>query len=473
MQEIKKIINNVMLLGTSRNTRAGVTTSKFFETVSFNLQDGFPAVTCKQLAFKSMMGELLLFCGGVADRRLMSENFNDSNWDIWKQDCERKSKEDPSRFNGYNMGEMYPEMWRMRRISPSGTIELKPRTDLDSNETVKGIPSVCGFGINDYPDGRRENPKIYRIWMDMIIRCYGSRPHHKKYRENGCSVSPRWQSFRNFYNDVFSISGFQSWVDDSGNFSLDKDYFGSNVYSRNTCIFLESNINRKLNGGGQGLRIFKVGDDILFGLQELADRFDTYRQHDLVGRLLKSGCDFIEIYDSVDVIYRPKIFVDQLQDAIDKLINDPTGRYALIDNWNIDYKKKAVLGACHNMLQFYVRDAGGKKYLDMAWHQRSVDVFLGLPFNIASYAALVHILAQICGYEVGMLHGTLGDVHIYEQHVDGCTEYLSRDCLELPQLFIMPDVNSLSDLEKLTAKDFSLVNYKHHGKIAGKLSVGN
>ncbi len=286
MQQIKNVMMNVLALGTQRKTRSGITTSKFFETVSFDLQKGFPAVTCKKLAMKSMIGELLWFINGetTIDTLQKRSGLSDDAWTIWTDDCTRWHNEDDS--------------------------------------------DAAMFDTND------------------LGYIYGS----------------QWREF-----------------------------------------------------GFSGL--------------------------------------------------------DQLELLIEGLKSDPYGRRHIVSAWNPEDLDSMALAPCHTSFQCYVREVGGEKYLDLIWHQRSVDVFLGLPFNIASYAALTHILASICGYKVGMLHGTLGDCHIYEQHGEACRAYLDNECLELCD-FVMPKIERLSDLENMTASDFSLNNYNHHGAIKAKLSVG-
>ena len=125
------------------------------------------------------------------------------------------------------------------------------------------------------------------------------------------------------------------------------------------------------------------------------------------------------------------------------------------------------------MFQCYVEqdDNGEYKWLDLMWHQRSCDSFLGLPFNIASYGLLLHILARLTGYRPRFLKCTLGDTHIYEQHLDQCQEMINREPLKLPTLNFRK-VESLDDVLSMTASDFKLTDYVNHGKLSGKLTVG-
>lgn len=156
--------------------------------------------------------------------------------------------------------------------------------------------------------------------------------------------------------------------------------------------------------------------------------------------------------------------VDPLAEAIEDLKTNPYSRRIVVSSFNQDNIRHSVLPCCHHQFQFIVRD--GK--LDLVWDQRSVDVFLGLSFNIASYALLTHMVAQVVGLEVGELIGHLKDVHIYSNHVDAVKELLSREPYELPTLWLNPEVK---DIDDFTLEDIDIVNYKHHPPIYVDVAV--
>lgn len=157
--------------------------------------------------------------------------------------------------------------------------------------------------------------------------------------------------------------------------------------------------------------------------------------------------------------------VDQLQEVIDQIRNNPTSRRIIMSAWNPPLIHEMALPPCHAFLQFYVSDSGK---LSLQLYQRSADIFLGVPFNIASYALLVHMIAKICNLEVGDFVHTLGDAHIYNDHVDAIEEQLSREPLPLPQLIIHGDQKEIEDFNY---EDFEIVNYNHHPSIKAKVSV--
>jgi thymidylate synthase len=155
---------------------------------------------------------------------------------------------------------------------------------------------------------------------------------------------------------------------------------------------------------------------------------------------------------------------DQLLNLIDGLKKDPYGRRHIITAWNPGELELMALPPCHMMSQFYV--SNGK--LSCSMYQRSADMFLGVPFNIASYALFTHMIAQACGLEVGELIITLGDAHIYTNHVDQVKEQLARKPLPLPELKLNPAVK---DITGFTMEDIELVNYTSHDAIKAPMAV--
>jgi dihydrofolate reductase/thymidylate synthase len=154
---------------------------------------------------------------------------------------------------------------------------------------------------------------------------------------------------------------------------------------------------------------------------------------------------------------------DQLQNVIKLIKEDPTSRRIMMTTFDPSKIDESVLAPCHGLIvQFYVRD--GK--LDLNMYQRSVDTFLGLPFNIASYALLLHVISKITNYRPGVMTFSLGDIHVYESHIKAIKTQLARTPYHLPELVINKDVINLEDLEY---GDFELKNYKCHPGIKAKM----
>ena len=156
--------------------------------------------------------------------------------------------------------------------------------------------------------------------------------------------------------------------------------------------------------------------------------------------------------------------IDQISELVKSLKDNPDSRRHVVSAWNVGQIDQMKLPPCHLLIQFYV--ANGK--LSCQLYQRSADIFLGVPFNIASYALLTMMLAQDCDLEVGEFIHTLGDAHIYLNHLEQVKLQLTREPLPLPQMKINPEVKSIFDFKY---DDFELIGYQSHPHIPGKVSV--
>ena len=156
--------------------------------------------------------------------------------------------------------------------------------------------------------------------------------------------------------------------------------------------------------------------------------------------------------------------IDQITQVVETLKKNPDSRRIIVSAWNVGEIEQMALPPCHAFFQFYVAD--GK--LSCQLYQRSADIFLGVPFNIASYALLTMMMAQVCNLEVGDFVHTLGDAHIYSNHFEQTELQLSRDTKALPKMKINPEVKSIFDF---TIDDFELVDYECHPHIKGKVAI--
>lgn len=169
--------------------------------------------------------------------------------------------------------------------------------------------------------------------------------------------------------------------------------------------------------------------------------------------------------------------IDQIKEVIDSLKFNPTSRRMIVTAWNpniipdskVSFSEnvrngKAALPPCHAFFQFYVSN----NTLSCQMYQRSADVFLGVPFNIASYSLLTHMIAQVCNYKVGEFIHTLGDTHIYLNHLDQVNLQLTRYPMPLPQLKLNSKINKIEDFK---FEDIEILNYNSHPPIKGKISI--
>lgn len=165
------------------------------------------------------------------------------------------------------------------------------------------------------------------------------------------------------------------------------------------------------------------------------------------------------------------VYVDQIQNLITSIKENPDSRRHMVNAWNVGDLDKMVLPPCHYGFQCYVRDG---KYLSLMWNQRSVDTFLGLPFNIASYGLLLMMIAKECDLIPDELIGNFGDVHLYKNHVEQAIEQTKREPYTLPDVAIKSNINFKAamkrDLDKIIWEDFVLLGYQYHPTIKAKLS---
>jgi len=156
--------------------------------------------------------------------------------------------------------------------------------------------------------------------------------------------------------------------------------------------------------------------------------------------------------------------IDQISDLIKQIKSNPNSRRLLVSAWNPAHIENMALPPCHVMFQFYVHN----NKLSCQLYQRSADVFLGVPFNIASYALLTMMIAQVCNLELGEFIHTFGDVHLYSNHFEQAKTQLSREIRSLPKMIINPEINSIFDFKY---EDFQIVDYNPHPAIKADVAV--
>ena len=211
----------------------------------------------------------------------------------------------------------------------------------------------------------------------------------------------------------------------------------------------------------------KIWNDWPYDIYKKSNEFKGETIEEFAAKIKESD-DFAKKWGNLGPVYgkqwRNFGGVDQLADLINQIKNNPTSRRLIISAWNVPEIKDMALPPCHCFMQFYVND--GK--LSCQLYQRSADVFLGVPFNIASYALFTLMIAQVTGLKPGVFVHTLGDAHIYLNHVEQINLQLSREPRELPTMKINPNVKSIFDFKY---EDFELENYNPHGRIKGKVAV--
>ncbi len=184
--------------------------------------------------------------------------------------------------------------------------------------------------------------------------------------------------------------------------------------------------------------------------------------------LIKNDNEFAKKWGNLGPVYgkqwRNFNGVDQLMGIIEEIKNNPDSRRLIVSSWNPKEVPFMALPPCHSLYQFYVAD--GK--LSLQLYQRSGDIFLGIPFNIASYSLLLMMVAKVTGLKPGVFVHTIGDAHIYKNHLDQVKTQLEREPYPLPEMLIKKDTTNIEDFEY---EDFELINYKCHSKIKGEVAV--
>lgn len=213
----------------------------------------------------------------------------------------------------------------------------------------------------------------------------------------------------------------------------------------------------------------KIWNDWPYDSYKKCDAYQGETMEEFIEKIKESE-DFANEYGQLGPVYghqwRDFFGKDQLEELIDGLKNDPFSRRHIICAWNPAQIDQMALPPCHAFIQFYV--SADKKYLSCQLYQRSADVFLGVPFNIASYSLLTHMLAQVCGYEAKEFVHTFGDAHIYKDHISLIEEQLKRNTLPLCKLKLNPEIKSIYDF---TYDDIKIEDYQSHERIVGKVSV--
>ena len=215
----------------------------------------------------------------------------------------------------------------------------------------------------------------------------------------------------------------------------------------------------------------RIWDDWPFATYSKSAEYDGIDMKEFAARIA-ADADFAAKWGDLGPVYGyqwrfwpgPNGPVDQLRDVLEGIRSNPDGRRHIVSAWNPGYIDQMALPPCHAFFQFYVVEGR----LSCQLYQRSADIFLGVPFNIASYALLIHMMAQDLGLQVGDFVHSLGDAHIYSNHTDQVRLQLSRDLRTLPTLSLNPNVKSLFDFRY---EDVALLNYDPHPHIPAPVAV--
>lgn len=261
-----------------------------------------------------------------------------------------------------------------------------------------------------------------------------------------------------------SIFGYQMRFDLSKGFPLlttKKVYMKAIIYELLWILRGDTNIKYLVDNG------VRIWNEWAYENFKKSEIYKNESMEEFVEKIKQDG-DFAANYGDLGNVYgkqwRDFNGKDQLKEVIHLIKTNPDSRRILINAWNAAEIDTMALPPCHMMVQFYVQD--GK--LSGQLYQRSADIFLGVPFNIASYSLLIHLLAQVCDLEVGEFVHTFGDAHIYLDHIEQINEQISREPMPLCRIELNKEI---TDIEDFTYEDIKVVDYQSHPAIKGKVSV--
>lgn len=532
MLEYHKLLKNALENGVYRMDRTGTGTVSVFGTQSrYDLAEGFPLVTTKKMFTKGVIGELLWFIEGNTNASYLEEKYGIKFWNDWAdpdtgelgplygkqlRNIEHSYWVEP-RLRMQSSSELvlktsFDKNIRVDYLSGESvylgkTIQTKEcglctvikeiatsngRNQFDvkfhdtgytrrvdyaavQTDTIKDPYCQSVYDVGYYGEYEEDayTPMLKTVWREMLRRCYNKESEsYKSYGAKGIHVHPSWLCFANFNKDARKLTNWNCRVEYGSEYELDKDVrFAANYYSKETCMWsskVEQSYNTSTN------RPFKClnpkGEEVFFrSVGEAKRKYDLNISavHRCLNGELNTHHDWSNFEYVVEEgkVCRTRV-IDQLKEVIAEIKHNPQSRRLVISLYNPHEVDKMNLPPCHgNIIQFYTDD---ENRLSLHMYQRSGDLFLGVPVNIASYSLLLMMVAQVTGYTPHEFIHTIGDAHLYVNHIDQAKLQLSREPLELPIMQINPNVKNIDDF---VYEDFTLVNYNPYPAIQAAIAV--
>jgi len=521
MQSYHDLIYDILRNGTPHEDRTGTgTLSVFGRQWRHNFKDGFPLINTKFVPLRVVFEELMWFLSGSTNRRDLTR-YNVKIWDEWTA---------PNPSYPDDMGPIYGRQfrafgcytdklkivecktpsyescfytppfeivthleWKVLETSVSKDADGRPfdlvqcgsgyqyavRRDQHQRNSVRDpyMRSVAGVGYAGEPIEDCEDKKIlYKVWVHMLERCYKpSCKEYKSYGAMGVSVCAAWHDFSVFYRQAQTLVGWCHKREEPSIFELDKDHFRSNCYSAETCVWLPGWMNKKYRFRRPFIATSETGETHYhISVASFA------KTHDLSTRNINQCLDGTKkshkgwrFEKCDDNGYGFTLPFDQIAWLLREIARNPNSRRLIVTAWQPNQVEDMALPPCH--YGFQVKCYPDTSEMSLHMTMRSCDVFLGLPFNIASYAMLLEMLCYITGYKPKELIISFGDLHLYNNHYDQATDQLSRLPYPLPTVQIDEAYSNpgtgLDRLLNLTWEDIVLHNYKHHPKISAPVAI--
>lgn len=517
-----ELLKDVLEHGVPHQDRTGVgTRSLFGYQWRHSMAEGFPLLTTKKVALRFIFEELMWFLSGSTNAKDLQAK-GVTIWDEWA------TAEQCAKFNRPEgeLGPVYGKQFRMfgdysrtltqvpqktpsedslnyipphqiqqettwritdieagndtnghryvKIVFGSGVIH-RVRVDQVNNDNVSDpyAVTVCGIGYRGHAPKLPAGDSFYKVWQHMLERCYSPTcKEYKQYGEVGVTVCRRWHNLGCFLEDVKNLIGYRQKLANPSGFQLDKDHFRSNVYSPETCIWLPKSMNIAYRFRRPFVATSPHGEEVYaISTEDFANAYGL-RGHS-IARCLRGERPSLKGWTFRSVADRGLGFttpVDQVAEAINSIVGSPNSRRIIISNWNPVEATQVELPPCHVKLQIKCYT---DKSMSLKMDMRSCDVFLGLPFNIASYALLLEMLALVTGYTARDLVISFSDLHIYNNHIDQVKEQLSRKPYPLPTIAFAVERKEtpLETLLGIAWEHVTLSDYQHHDKISAPVAV--
>ena len=445
MIEYQKLMSHVLENGVYKMDRTGTGAVSVFGTQSrYKLDEGFPLVTTKKMHLKSIIHELLWFIKGDTNVKYLQDN-GVTIWDEWAgPDGE--------------LGPVYGHSWRDFGGKVDKIIQPKPRIREDLRPSYLGVGNGQG----------KENHILAKTWEGMMARCYDpNAASYNLYGRKGVYVCDAWLEFTVFAEDALNLPGWELKEKDPKQYVLDKDGLGNGFcYGPKTCQWVTSKENQLLKSDTI-YTVRRIKDGKTFNFTNPTDFCEEHSLENKNFSDLWTGRKNAKIREGYEFISmeRIKTGIDQLFNVIEGLKNNPHSRRHIVTAWNPADGGNMALPPCHAFFQFFVDD---EDRLSLQMYQRSADVFLGVPFNIASYSLLLMMVAQVTGYKPYEFIHTIGDAHLYANHIEQAKLQLSREPLESPIMDINAAIKNIDDFK---FEDFILKGYEFYPAIKADIAV--
>lgn len=443
MKQYTNLVAKILQTGERREDRTGTgVLSIFGGHIRFDLRERFPLVTVKETRWKTAFLEMLFFIGGHTNAKWL-EDRGSKLWTPWGDD------------NG-NLGPVYGFGWRRWGAKPDNIPQPTPKLR-------SGLP-VTYLGVaNGYS---KEGSPLKKRWEGLMSRCYDKNNiSYSNYGAKGVHVCDDWLEFEKFAEDVKTLPGYADG-DISGK-ELDKDTLGGGFrYSPETCCWLTHAENSAAKAEYL-TTVSKEGVEYSFtNTSEFCKANDAEAKN---FSDLWTGSKNAVVRSGFRLVERKKIRpeVDQLATLIEGIKTNPQSRRHIVSAWNVAQLDYMALPPCHWAFQCYASNDG---CLDMQVNQRSWDMALGAPFNVAQYALLLTLLARATGRTPRKLAFAFGDAHIYLNHVDQMREMVARQRYDdQPTRLVITTENT--DIDGYKPDDFDIVDYKHQPHIKLPIAV--